>query len=286
MMLNFYLIVSIFIITHCSNEDIISLPVNAIDYMIQTKYGFIKYRAGIEYKIIEIKEIYLEGIQKIYLYNPPSIKGVNIHVNYKKVLFLIYGHSLNIINFLLCDLFYQTQYISKKIYSVENGERENPFRYFGGTPKYIVKDLKKFTFYRNDIPEINIDSTLGKIYYNPNDYYEFNEDSENNCASFTSIYEYQDYFFQTFEVLRFKIGNNIITLNVKNEIEDKKENEVTEYQYQFSKCPCEKWVFFIFFLNMINVREFKYENEEVIVTLYISKDKKIIADTKDENFFY
>ena len=51
----------------------------------------------------------------------------------------------------LCELFYETKYIDKKIISVAKNLEKKPFKYFGGTPKYLIENLSKFTFTENDI---------------------------------------------------------------------------------------------------------------------------------------
>jgi hypothetical protein len=272
------LLALLFIITYCSKTEIISIPENATDYSIKTKKGVIRYSVENRDKIIEIKYVYIEGIEGLASYSPPQIEGASIFTSSTRVTFTIYKRGFNIINFLLCDLLYQTGYISRKVYSVENGEKNIPYKYFGGTPSEIVKDLNKFIFYKDDIPEIQFNRQGEIIYFNPWDSYEFSEENDNNCASFSAIDEFKDLFF-LIDVFKFKIGENIITIKLKNEneIEGKADSEFNFYKY-----PCEKWVFGMNVLNSADVREFNLETGDV--TLYLSQGKDAIVDVKSGDF--
>lgn len=180
---------------------------------------------------------------------------------------------------MLCDLFYSKKYISQKIYSVGKGENNVTYKYFGGTPTNIVEGLNQFIFKSYDVPELKLIRDGKVIYYNPGDSYEFSEEMEKNCASFTGIDEFRDYLFDI-DIFYFKIGENIIIINLKDEndnIKGKKDSEYNFYTY-----PCKKWVFGMNILRLADVRTFNLEDNEV--TLYFSKKQNVIINEKDGDF--
>lgn len=281
MLIRYILLISIIITSFCQNEEILSIPDNVQSYKIETKYGIINFELENESLLIKMSYLKLQGIKNLNRYYPPEIEGVstNVRAYRNEIIFAIYGINLNIINDLICDVLYGTNYINKKVYSIGYNQNNELYKYFGGTPKSIVKDLKQFVFTKYEIPEINLISKEGLIYYNPEDRIEFSDKIENNCASFTTLNEFRDLFFDIV-ILRMKIGDNVITLKVKNENPVKQENNSIEYN--FSNCPCKKWVLGLRFLELVNVREFDLKTGEV--TLYLNNDNNLIET--NTNFVY
>ena len=48
---------------------------------------------------------------------------------------------------IICQFLYQIKYINKKILSISE---DLSFRYFGGTPEHLIKNLSKYTFNLNE----------------------------------------------------------------------------------------------------------------------------------------
>ena len=280
MKLQYFLLVSLFIITYCINSEIIRIPENATDYIIKTKKGVLRYSVEKRDKILDIKYVSIEGIQDPDSIGPYELEGVSVYTTSRTVVFEIYNPDFKKINNLLCDLFYSQKYISQKIYSVGKGENNVTYRYFGGTPTNILEGLNKFIFKLNEEPALKLIRDGEVIYYNPWwDSYEFNEEMEKNCASNTAIDEWRDLFFDL-DVIYFKIGENIIMINPKNEndnVRGKKDSEYNFYTY-----PCKKWVFGMNILRLADVRTFNLEDNEV--TLYLSKKQNVIINEKDGDF--
>ena len=74
------------------------------------------------------------------------------------------GTELDSENKIICELFCQTKYIDKKIFSISKNLENKSYKYFGGTPQNLIENLNQFTFYTNDtISEIELISNDKKI---------------------------------------------------------------------------------------------------------------------------
>ena len=121
-------------------------------YNISTKYGLINYKFTHDcYELFKwplpFVQINLEGIKDLSLFKLPK-DGLNEQ-------YILYGENNNsiriqylhreidIFNPLLCELFYKTKYIDKMVYSIGYFEKNRPYKFFGGIPENITKNLKK-----------------------------------------------------------------------------------------------------------------------------------------------
>ena len=268
-------------------EDIIIFPDNVDSYKIITKYGPInveKTSYNTEKTKTNLINFSLIGIKNLSLYNPPKIKGISIDIIEDVIQFTIDDSNINKLNPLLCELFYQTHYIKKKIYSVENNARNKPYKYFGGTPNEIIENLNKFEFKNyQEIPTFYLlrgqegekEENMETIIFNPLDRLEFNESFEKNCAK--TLLEEWDYLFWKFDIIKYRFEDKaqdiaIIFKNKKSEEKQKGTFEDLFYEY-----PCDNLVLGSKFLDLINVREFNLETG--VVTLFVDKDNEIIKNS-------
>ena len=272
----FIIILILISLVSCLNEDIISFPADVDSYKMKTKFGNIQLEIFHSSKNSEItNSLLLIGIKNLDLYNPPDVNGISIIKENYIIKFIIFDNNLNKLNSYLCDLFYQTHYIKKKIYTIENNSRNNPYKYFGGTPKNIIENLNKYEFQQNEVPSLYLfrcyegqeeeDQCL-KIEFNPLDPIEFNEEYEKNCAK-SMLDEWREYFWD-FDVIKYKFEIPVINFRKKNM------NGI--FKDDFYEYPCEKLILGSKFLELINVREFNLENGKV--TLYTTKDSDLLSN--------
>ena len=137
--LQLFLAILLIILSNCYNNKIISFPDNVNEYDIKTNDGFI-YLKKIQDSEQNLNYLYLIGVKNLNKYSPPKTKEISIFTFDHVIKFTIFDNNMNKLNPFLCELFYQTNYIDQKIYSVENNARKNPFKYFGGTPSELTKN--------------------------------------------------------------------------------------------------------------------------------------------------
>ena len=154
-------------------------------------------------------------------------------------------------NKIICELFYQTKYINKKIFSLGKNLENKPYKYFGGTPKEIIEHTNKFTFDLNnnsiskikiifnnknkDVIKINpkqnkkveftderylicltpeILDEFKNLFLNKYEQYRYNEsDYENKCRYNHKIYKLISKQIKIIPDIKFKIGNITISLD-------------------------------------------------------------------------
>ena len=261
------------------NSEIIGFPDNVNSYRIETKHGFINLEIN-SYKTenseTNINNLFLIGIKNLSLYSPPDMKDISISINGDTIQFTIYDNNLHKLNPLLCELFYQTQYIDKKIYTIENKARNVPYKYFGGAPNKIIEDYKKenniFQFkINNEIPSLYLlrgregekEEDFERIEFNPLDRLEFNEGFEKNCAA-SMLEEYRDLFWE-FDIIKYRFRDQIkdITITFRNKKSEEKPKG--SFEDMFYDYPCRNLVLGSKFLDLINVREFNLETGDVIL---------------------
>lgn len=108
-----------------------------------------------------------------------------------------YGSNLDKFNKDLCILFYETKYIDKQILSIGKNLKNELFKYFGGTPKYLIENLNKFTFTKNetvsDIEIIINDQNKYKLNWNSsiNHKIELQDNSHLICLSHDIFSEFK-----------------------------------------------------------------------------------------------
>ena len=257
-MLEKAIIILLFLLTKCQEKDrIIGIPLNEEDKQcIETDNGFLNYQfktyreKSFSYSII-CSDYIIENMKNLDLYDQKrNIEGKNKNIIHFSFDIDIWVESTSP-NLLLCDLFYQTKYIDKKILSICNNFENKPFKFFGGTPQDLIyeQNLQKFTFGINDtISEVELIFDW-KANYNKYNIklnsanqknIEFKDDTHLICLSHEIFSEFKQLLFndykkckykydsnyneyQMFDLndaqrikfpeLKFKIGNKIITLN-------------------------------------------------------------------------
>jgi len=245
------------------NDGIIRIPLNNLtEQNIPTKYGIINYHYYIsqeEGKILPylINEYFIKNIKNLHLYNQKTtyiyILGKNKDIAKLSFDTDIAG-ELDEQNIILCELFYQTKYIDKKILSIGKNEQEEFFKFYGGTPLNLITNLNKYTFNINDntISEVEFYFEWKKrnnrynIRFNSSNNSNkiiFKDDSHLICLSHEIFSEFQNLLFykyikceyrydydynkyQLFDLsdintnffpeIKFKIGNKTITFNKNN----------------------------------------------------------------------
>ena len=276
--LQLFLIIILIILSHCYNKKIISFPDNVNEYKIKTNDGFIHLKKS-QNSEHNLSYLYLIGVKNLNKYTPPETKEISFFIYNDVIKFTIFDNNMDKLNPLLCDLFYQTNYINQKIYSVENDARNNPYKYFGGTPSEIIENLNKFEFKKNEIPIFYLlrDNGVEKeeqyetIIFNPENQLEINEGFEKNCAK--SILEEWGSLFWEFDVIKYKFEDSDTVISFRNE--KLNENSDGSFKDIFYDYPCDNLVLGSKFLNLINVREFNLETGDV--TLFTTDDNKIIS---------
>ena len=272
------LIIILIILTHCYNNKIISFPDNVNEYKIKTKYGFIHLKME-QNSDHNLNSLYLIGVKNLNKYTPPETKEISLFIYNDVIKFTIFDNNMNKLNPVLCDLFYQTNYISQKIYSVENDARNNPYKYFGGTPSEVIENLNKFEFKKNEIPILYLlrdngaekEENYETIIFNPQNELEFNEGFEKNCAK--SIIEEWGSLFWNFDIIKYKFEESNIVITFRNEKYNLSDGSFNDIFYDY---PCDNLVLGSKFLSLINVREFNLETGDV--TLFTTVDNKIISN--------
>jgi hypothetical protein len=272
------LITTLIILSDCYNNKIISFPDNVNEYKIETNDGFILLKKSQDSEH-NINTLYLIGVKNLNKYTPPEKKEISFFIYNDVIKFTIFDNNMNKLNPLLCDLFYQTNYINQKIYSVENDARNNPYKYFGGTPSELIENLNKFEFKNNEIPIFYLLRGNGEekeelyetIIFNPENQLEINEGFEKNCAK--SILEEWGSLFWELDVIKYKFEDSDTVISFRNE--KLNENSDGSFKDIFYDYPCDNLVLGSKFLNLINVREFNLETGDV--TLFTTDDNKIIS---------
>ena len=304
---------------------------------IPTKRGLINFETRDYYEEYFIKSIYrgtifiFEGMKNLSLFNfseyeefrirdeknvPEIAKLFNLRENVN-LPYEIYGENKDSLKLdvsmredcyspLICKLFYKTNYIDKYIYSI--GKINNKlYRFFGGTPQNITKNLNKFTFSKEDkVSEIKIEfNNMTKIY-------NFKEkelplkisDDKSNLFfwpffnSFLDEYEKVDQLFgprifqlneeqkNLFPNISFQIGNKTIILNKDNALLDylffpnKDDVSPKEYYLHVSHSYENAIIFGKKFLDLFDFSEFNLENGEV--NLYFNKSNNIIVENYEK----
>ena len=320
MKISFTFILTLFYFTYSYEENeensIIKIPNKDGRFKnITTKNGFINYSfiSRSDENICNMVYItyVLEGIKNLNLFQLPN-KTLNFEYNIygknKDNLELIFlNEEKDIYNPLLCEIFYKTKYIDKMVYSLGKNIFNQPFKFFGGTPHEISKNLNKFTFNNitNKITEIKIELNNGSNYIINNinnELVEFKQDEFSmiclpedillklkniflnkyeectyNYKLFSSISAYKLNNKQKnlyFPEISFKIGNKFFILNKENAFFPNYEQENI---YLFiNRSPCRNFIFGQKFFELFDVSEYNLETGEI--NLYLNKKKNYIID--------
>jgi hypothetical protein len=211
-----YFIISIFYLLFFFNcykaNDIIQIPKNLGIYKkIPTKYGninFIMQQDVVE--AIKWPMIYMgfkiEGIKNLNSFNfsdilsdgSYDINGENFYMDFQLT-------ELDTFSPLICKIFYKTTYIDKKIFSIGKY-----YKYFGGTPKNITKDLNKFTFNKkiDKLSQLKIDMNNGTTFTVDIDkdiFFEIDDTKEESfCFPYVVYKTLSNFFFNDLESIEYR----------------------------------------------------------------------------------
>ena len=315
-----FLIIVLLILLNCSfsleENSIIRIPNKEGNFKnISTKNGFINYlfyhRNSEDICNMIFITYVLGGIKNLNLFELPQKTNnneFNIYGNNNDNLEIVfYNEETDTHNPLLCQIFYKTKYIDKMIYSIGKNEYREPYKFFGGTPQNITKNLNKFTLNTKEITEIKIEFANGTNYIIDefdNKLVEFKEgESSMLCLPEDILIQFQKLFLNQFKEctynfklfegsgvyklnegqkklfpnINFKIGNKILILNQENAFWPK---YITEDIYLFiNSRPCNNFVFGLKFLQLFDVSEFNLDSGEI--NLYLNKNKNYIVDEKE-----
>ena len=244
-----------------ANNEIIRIPLNNVTYQnIQTKYGIIDYQfyfsqeEGAQYPLL-LSEYIIKNIKNLSLYDQKK-KYIYIFGKNKDIAKLSFdtdvAAELADHNQILCELFYQTKYINKKILSIGRNEQGELYKFYGGTPQNLIMNLNKYTFKIDDvISEIEVyfdwkkTNNIYNIKLNSTEHnkIEFKDDTRLNCLSHEIFSILQNLLFykylkcehtynsnfnkyQMFDItdidknsfpeIKFKMGNKTIILDKNN----------------------------------------------------------------------
>ena len=230
------IILSLLFTVFCHNFKLITLPRECthgnVRY-IDTSLGIIRFYSD-QYKTYEISIKDIKNLEKYSILSPYSTR---VTVNNKEVIFTALGnvegyHSQYLLNSLICDLFYQTQYINKKVYSFN---KESVFH--GGIPSIppSMKDAKfKINTYISKIKITLPDNSENIIEENDlllkKDYaLEFSDDKKDLCFSEKIFNILNDTFINKYE----RFYQFLILRNQKEKLFFKIEMTIGDYYIKF-----------------------------------------------------
>jgi len=232
----------------CYDEDgIIKLQLSQKEEFHSSKYGFI-YQLGESFN----NDVGFLPTTYYYIYKFKNIKNLNLF-DEKKISnntipfeYEIYGEKKDEIHLsfsyfgndpsieldryfkILCEFFYQTKYINTKILSIS---KDVNYRYLGGTPKYLIRNLSKYTFNMNDtlsVVELIFES---KINYNKydikpnltmNNKVEISDESDLICFSEDIFSTFQKILLEYYKKSEYKFNDKYPNYNLYKLNEKKK----------------------------------------------------------------
>ena len=314
----FLSIISINIINANNLEENITTKYNNISIQFDSKYD---KKNDMRYYIYVI-----ENLKNLNLFSFPDLNctyelyGANN--NSLKIIFK--NEIINKYNNLITRLFYEIKYIDRMIYAIgydgyyckyDGNYYEHmdfvtnfKFRFYGGAPNRITKNLIKNSFSTKDtVKEININYLNGtKINIQidkekkGSNLVEFNENNFFICFPEYILEQIKDLILKDLKVrkdgiglddylmydinykvfnsfpenITFKIGNRIIIIYKEYLSPDFRHNDLF-IQYT----PCEHFVIGYPFLRFVDMREYNFETNET--NLYLRKNNSIIIEEKE-----
>jgi len=293
---------------------------------ITTKYGLINYEFSNGNLVLKTNNLYEDvtpyifykiiGMKNLELLTLPKNSDLNRFSKIKDKLDIIYEfQQKDRHNPFLCEIFYNTTYIDKKIYSIGKDENGNPYKFFGGTPKNIIKNLYKITLNNktNKITEIKIEfdnKTNYIINLDKNISVDIKEDfysgiclPENVLSEFKDLFlnQYKEFKYDyeifrsyyiyklteeqknNFPNIKIKIGNKNFIFN-KDNIINFLGNNLEDKNYLFiNKVSCDNFTFGLKVLELFEINEFDLESGDI--NLYLNKTSNLI-ETMDNKITF
>ena len=330
MKINSILFSIIFIVINCKkgeDNSIIRIPnKNGSFPNITTKHGLINYEFSHGNIVLRTNNFYdnvtpyifykIAGMKNLDLLTLPKNNGLNRFTKNKDNLDIMYEfQQKDRHNPFLCEIFYNTKYIDKKIYSIGKDENGSPYKFFGGTPKSVIKNLNKLILNNktNKVTEIkiefnnntnyiinldkNISVDIKEDFYSGiclpenilsefkvlflNQYSEFKYDYEIFRSYY--IYKLNEEQKSNFPNIKIKIGNKNFIFN-KDNIINFLDNNYEDKNYLFiNKVSCDNLTFGLKVLELFEVSEFNLESD--IKNLYLNKTSNLI-ESKDNKITF
>ena len=293
---------------------------------IITKHGLIEYQFSNGNLVLRTENLYedvtpyifykLIGIKNLDLLTLPKNTDLKKFTKNKDKLDILYEfQQRDRHNPFLCEIFYNTTYINKKIYSIGKDENGDPFKFFGGTPKSVIKNLYKIPINNktNQITEIKIEfnnETNYIINLAQNITLDIKEDfysgiclPENILSEFKNLFlnQYKDFkydydIFRTYYIyklteeqknnfpnIKIKIGNKKFIFN-KDNIINFLDNNLEDNNYLFiNKVSCDNFTFGSKFLELFEIAEFNLESG--VKNLYLNKTSNLIEKIDNKIIF-
>ena len=292
---------------------------------ISTKYGKINLRFDSYYdNITDTKNAFylIENIKNLNLFSFPDLNcsyEIFEKNNSNSLKITFPNEILNKYNNLITRLFYEIKYIDKMIYAIgydgnyckylEYGLGNFIFRFYGGAPKRLIKNLIKYSFSPKDIvKEININYSNGtKLNIQidqdkkENNLVEFNENNYFICFPEYILEQIKNLILKNFNVelsgiglddyLMYNINNSIFnilpdnfTFLIRNRIititKEILSPDLRNYDLFIQYTPCDHFVFGHPFLRHVDMREYYLETNET--NIYVRKNNSIIIEEKEK----
>ena len=226
----------------CHDEDgIIKLPLSPREEFYSSKYGFIyqlheSFNNDVGFSPTIYYYIYIfKNMKNLNLFDEKKLSNNTIPFEYE-----IYGDKKDEIHLsfsyfgnepsveldryfkIICEFFYQTKYINTKILSIS---KDVDYRYLGGIPEYLIRDLSKYTFNLNDTL-----SGVELIFENKNNYNRYDikpnltmnnkveiiDESDLICFSEDIFSKFQKILFQYYKKSEYKLNNKYPNYNLYN----------------------------------------------------------------------
>ena len=221
------------LITTYNEDEILRIPlITHSEVCFNSKYGPIFYyfdRYDLDYigffnpSYIDYK---FDNIKNLELLDSNFSNKINIdpEKNIAKITFEdILERDMHNKN--ICELFYQTKYINKKIFSLGKNLENEAYKYFGGTPKEIIEHTNKYTFNLNNntISEIKIifnnkNKDVIKIKPTRNNKVEFIDESYLICLTPEILDEFKKLFLNKYEQYTYTESNYEIKCRFKYKV--------------------------------------------------------------------
>jgi len=272
-LLSFFLLIIIININFSQGNNIIQIPIGTGNFEnISTKYGYINYSFYKNYiptyrwLLPNVKYI-LKGIKNLSLMNFKDERHCLFEIfglNKDNLNLTFEGSEFDEYNNLLCKLFYKTNYIDKMIYSIGMNEKNELYKFYGGIPENLTKNLNKITFN-------NKTDKLSKISF-----------ELNNGTNYTLNIK-KDYLFKIDDTIDFLF---CLPFNIFNTFKELFVNETLDIFYQSDAIYQRNYIYYLnktekdLFPKSIS---FKIGNKNII----LKKNQMISSDfiLKNSSFF-
>ena len=250
----------LFFSIYCYIENgIIKLPLYSEEEYHSSKYDFIyklshSFNNDIGFFGTSYYKIYtFKNMKNLSLFDIEKISDKNKQFDYE-----IYGEKKDEIHLsfeyrgndpsveldsyfkIICELFYQIKYINTKILSIGTNLEDRNYRYLGGTPEHLIKNLEKYTFNLNDtLSEIELifenKNNYNEYYIKPNvtmnNKVEITDNSHLICFSDDIFSKFQKILFQYYKESEYKLEDKYPYYSIYN-LNEKQKTSFPEIKFK------------------------------------------------------